>query len=145
MREPDKEVPEQEVLYRGLKSKDVDEYGRVALDAIDLEGTSCHRCAYMHWTVARVKPEWPGLAATQPKRLPREPIIVDNASSECFVHDCPSEKEGEAHVEIRFRRVSDRPNTKNVKPSNSVKREMRTRIARAFRVLKAPPAEPPIE
>ncbi len=137
MREPDQEVPVGEDLYRSIH-KDWVEGTRLLPFGIDSKGSSCNRSKFSPPETS-VRPEklLTGVAAISGAELP-PPAEHNSVTWEFFVVDAPLEA-NDAHCEIRTRRASDRPNTKNREPgSPAAKIALKAELANRFRVVIEP-------
>jgi hypothetical protein len=142
VRPPDDEIPSTELLYRRLRAEHVDG-DRVLEDAIDSEGTSCDRAKYRSDPRELISPAWPRVGAVavgavpvnlRPPTQPGAPTVV----WEFFVVDAPTEA-NEAHAEIRVRRESKRPSTKNddaiKKKPDATRAWLKSKLADELRVV----------
>lgn len=148
MRPPDPEIPEDEHLYRGVAADNL-VGGRLTAEAgvrpfVDKRGTSCQRSRYT--SLDAMKARWGGVAATTRRQLPAPVQAGQDTKSntpvmwEVFAFDNPSVEEGEGHVELRFRRLSDRPSTDNRELKHKVaKVELFDELARCFDLVCPPP------
>lgn len=111
-------IPASEQLYRTVEADWVDG-NRVLALAIDGEGSSCARSAYaspeetLKTAQARRRVE-NGLVCISPSQLPVAFVASNTISYDVFAYDDPLPG-NEAHCEIRWRRVSDRPSTDHLK------------------------------
>ena len=150
-REPEP-IPNDEQLFRALSADHVD-VTEVLPSAIDLQGTSVYRSAYLsspEETFEYVPGGLSGLAVVTSSDLPepiRNPkatgkVKEDDITWEFFAVDAPfTDDEGRAHTahaEIRVRRISDRPEEENVRPSSAVKRLLRKKLARRMSLFLRP-------
>jgi len=149
---PPEPIPRDERLFRAICAADVD-VCEILPSAVDLQGTSVHRDAYLDSpdeTFAYVPEGLTGLAVVTSSTLP-QPLRNPNAMGrvreeevtwEFFAVDDPfTDETGRvhaAHAEIRVRRVSDRPGEENVRPSSAVKRLLRKKLARRMKLFLAP-------
>lgn len=145
MRPADDQIPGDEDLYRTLSAEWVDG-NRVLHSAIDGEGTSCFRSEHItpEKAIAARPPEENGLASVLPRELPVDFLSQTNRIRyDTFAVDAP--KEGnEAHCEIRWRRVEDRPSLEHFKgiKSSAAKTELKTAIADRMQI-RIPPRRLP--
>lgn len=145
MRPRDAVIPASEQLYRTVEPDWVDG-DRVLAFAIDGEGTSCDRSAYssVEETLEAAQTSRPaenGLACITPAQLPVDFVASNQVSYDVFAYDEPAPA-NEAHCEIRWRRVADRPSTDHVKKvKGAAKEELKTAIADRMTIL-VPPTSP---
>jgi hypothetical protein len=134
-------------LYRALRVDEV--AGKTVLDdAVDLQGTSVCRGKYLttpEETFDYAPAGCTGLAVITSGQLPR-PIVNESVTGkvaspeditwEFFAVDDPfTDEQGRdhmAHAEIRIRRLSDRPEEQNQKPSKAMKRLLKGVLAAAL-------------
>lgn len=142
MRDREPAIPPTERLYRSVEADWVDG-DRVLHLAVDSEGSSCDRAAHaspeqtLRAAVAR-RPAENGIAYTTPERLPDDFLASNGVRYNVFAYDLPL-AENEAHCEIRWRRVSDRPCTDHFKKlGGAAKGELKAAIAEQMTILIPP-------
>lgn len=142
MRPKDEPIPPDEALYRWIATSDVNG-AEVLPHAIDLARSSVNRAKYWPdpFGAAPFDAAKNGLAVTSEQVFP-ENIVLNEVAYEFFTVDWPEEL-NDAHAEIRSGRRAapdrgdDRPD--GFKPkSAAAKLELRTRLAQAMRVVRAP-------
>ena len=135
MRELDEPIPDAEQLFRGAKESDV-QTDAVGPGAIDSEGTSCNRSKYAPpKSVLLPDRGVTKVVATTPGTLPPPVKAQNDVEYEFFAVDAPEDGR-DAHCEIRWRRLTDRPAREHVKLTNkTVKLQLKTVLARAFRPI----------
>ena len=142
MRPRDAVIPAGEQLYRTVDADWVDG-DRVLAFAIDGEGTSCDRSAYSSaeqtLNAAQIsRPAENGLVSITPGQLPVALTASNDVAYDVFAYDEPVPAY-EAHCEIRWRRVNDRPSTDHFKKvKGAAKEELKTAIADRMMILVAP-------
>ena len=145
-------IPNDEQLFRAICQEDLD--GTAILpSAVDLQGTSVYRAKYLSCpeeTLDFVPGDLTGLAVLTPSGISgaiRNPRVTgkvneDDVTWEFFAVDDPfTDKDGGehlAHAEVRVRRLSDRPEEDNVRPSSAMKRLLRNQLARRMTLFLAP-------
>lgn len=130
-------IPDTERLFRKLRAGHW--IGRQVLpEAVDLRGSSCDREAYRQ-SHDLVSVEWPGVACTTPRELPRDLAPTKEPPTwEFFAVDAP-EQQNEAHCEIRVRRtgkaeMDNDSNAVNKRP-RLVREELKAALASRLQLL----------
>lgn len=135
MRDLDEPIPGDEQLFRSIAGDEVDG-DQLLPAAIELPAMSVNRSKYAPEPRDALRHDDTGIAVTMPFRLPVPVTSSGGVIHEFFAADVPSE--GDSHAEIRLRRQG-RPYDAKFKVGGKVfKLELKTALAKSFRVLIPP-------
>jgi hypothetical protein len=125
------EIPLDEELYRRARAEHVDG-DHLMPDAIELPASSVNRSKYSQPKDVTTA-DRPVAAKTTPQQFPPPATSPGNVQYEFRAEDVP--EEGDAHAEIRLRRVGMDYDPRHKPNSSAFKGELRARLAAVFRVV----------
>ena len=127
-----------ESLFRGLREHGwILPDGSVAPDAVDVQGTSVFRSAFISALgVLALRPDDIGVAQISIEKLPRNISNPNDPTSqwEPFVQDDPQEC-SVAHAEVRFRKAGSASTETHRVKSVAMKMELQAKVAEAMTVV----------